>query len=100
MLQHVFRAQHLGENVGILLDDARIRNHVYHALHPVLCRMRQRKRQRRERLAAARRHGQRVQPPLILPAAQAARQNRAPPGAKLVGGCFQPRRDMGAQLFQ
>ena len=39
MLQHVFRAQHLGKNVGILLDDARIRNHVYHALHPVLCRV-------------------------------------------------------------
>ena len=100
MLQHVFFAQHLVKNVSVLKDDAGIRNHINHALHLVLHRVRQRKRQRRERLAAARWHGQRIQPPLVLPAAQTARQNLTSLGAKLVGGRFQPRRDMGAQLFQ
>ena len=66
----------------------------------MLCRVRQRKRQRREHLAAARRHGQRVQPPLVLPAAQTARQNLTSLGAKVVGRRFQPRRDVRVQLFQ
>ena len=100
VLQHVFFTQHLVKNVSVLKDDAGIRNHVNHALQAMLHRVRQGERQRRDCLAAARRHGQRVQPLLVLPAAQAARQNRAPLGAKVVGGRFQPRRDMGAQLFQ
>ena len=100
MFQYVFFAQHLVKNVSVLKDDAGIRNHINHALQAMLRRVRQGKRQRRDRLAAARRHGQRVQPPLVLPAAQTARQNLTSPGAKLVGGRFQPRRDMGAQLFQ
>ena len=100
MLQHVFRAQHLVKNVSVLKDDAGIRNHINHTLQAILRRVRQGERQRRDCLAAARRHGQRIQPPLVLPAAQAARQNRASLGAKVVGRRFQPRRDVRVQLFQ
>ena len=99
MFQHVFFAQHLRKNVGVLLDDARIRNHINHALQIMFHRMRQGERQRGNRLAAACRHGQRVQPPLVLSAVQTARQNRASFGAKVVGRRFKPRRDMGIQLF-
>ena len=100
MFQHVFFAQHLRKNVGVLLDDARIRNHINHALQIMFHRMRQGERQRGNRLAAACRHGQRVQPPLVLSAVQTARQNRTSFGAKVVGRRFKPRRDMGIQLFQ
>lgn len=62
VLQQVRVPQELPQRVRRLLDDRRVGNHVDDSPLPVLPRVPEGERRRRERLAAARRHGQRNEP--------------------------------------
>ena len=100
MLQHVLRAQNLLKRLRVLLDNARIRDHIDHAPHVMRGGVRQRKSERGNRLPAARRHGERVEPPFGLSALQAMREDFASARAKRVFRLLQPWRNLRAQLFQ